>query len=84
MTGLPPTTETIDAPNLDSHFDHRNPDHMKIVGEWAAEAGCSADWKRQHGLALLERLSGKPMDRGLIFGICDSYLSSLQEAANAT
>ncbi len=86
MTGIPapqPASDAIDVPNLDAHFNRQNPDHMKLLSEWALEAACSADWKRQHAGALLDRLNGKPLDKGLIFGVCDSYLKSLTEIANA-
>lgn len=88
MTGIPtpkPVQDeaAIDVPNLDALFNRQNPDHMKLLSEWALEAACSADWKRQHAGALLDRLNGKPLDKGLIFGVCDSYLKSLAEVANA-
>lgn len=87
MTGIPAPKpvqdEAIDVPNLDALFNRQNPDHMKLLSEWALEAACSADWKRQHAGALLDRLNGKPLNRELIFGVCDSYLKSLAEVANA-
>ena len=83
MTGIPAEDAAIDVPNLDAIFDRRNPDHMKLLSEWALEAACSADWKRQHAVTLLDRLNGKPLNRELIFSVCDSYLKSLQGAADA-